>query len=63
VVEQLPDHDRLLLHLRFAEELPVREIASIMRFPTVFHVYRRLDSVFHTLRRALHLQGVEDPEL
>jgi RNA polymerase sigma factor (sigma-70 family) len=61
-VEQLSDRDRLLLHLRFAEELPIREIGSIMRFPTVFHVYRRLDAVFRTLRRGLHLRGVEDAE-
>lgn len=51
--------DRLLLRLRFAEELPAREIATLMRFPTLFHVYRRLDHVLRELRRALPGQGSE----
>lgn len=51
--------DRLLLRLRFVEEASIREIGQLMRFPTVFHVYRRLDRIMKELRRALDLLGVE----
>jgi RNA polymerase sigma factor (sigma-70 family) len=51
--------DRLLLRLRFAEEATAREIARLMRFPTVFHVYRRLDRVMKDLRRVLDTLGIE----
>ena len=56
---RLAPADRLLLRLRFAEESTAREIARIMRFPTVFHVYRRLDRVMKDLRRSLDALGVE----
>jgi len=61
-LEGLPPSDRLLLRLRFVEELPAREIAALMTFPTVFHVYRRLDAVLRTLRAVLEQAGVEDAE-
>lgn len=51
--------DRLLLALRFEEELTAKEIAGFMRFPTVFHVYRRLNKVLAQLRRELEQRGVE----
>jgi RNA polymerase sigma factor (sigma-70 family) len=51
--------DRLLLRLRFSEELKAREIARLMRFPTVFHVYRRLDRVLRELRGSLERLGFE----
>jgi RNA polymerase sigma factor (sigma-70 family) len=59
VLERLPPSDRLLLRLRFGEELPAREIAGIMHFPTLFHVYRRIDKVLTELRAALGSLGVE----
>jgi RNA polymerase sigma factor (sigma-70 family) len=61
-LERLPASDRLLLRLRFAEELPAREIARLMRLPTVFHVYRRLNTVFGALRESLRREGVLDAE-
>jgi RNA polymerase sigma factor (sigma-70 family) len=61
-LERLPPDDRLLLRLRFAEELPAREIAQLMRLPTVFHVYRRLDAVFRALRESLRDEGVVDAQ-
>lgn len=61
-LDGLAPRDRLLLRLRFAEELPAREIAGLMAFPTVFHVYRRLDAVLRTLRAALKRAGMEDAE-
>jgi RNA polymerase sigma factor (sigma-70 family) len=58
-LDRLPPGDRLLLRLRFAEDLPAREIARLMRFPTLFHVYRRLDKVLRELRGTLGRLGVE----
>lgn len=57
---RLTPSDRLMLQLRFAEEMSAREIAGLMRFPTVFHVYRRLDKVLRELRGTLGELGVED---
>ncbi|MEO6058074.1 MAG: sigma-70 family RNA polymerase sigma factor [Gemmatimonadales bacterium] len=61
-VERLRASDRLLLRLRFTEELSVREIARLMRFPTIFHVYRRLNTVCDALRQSLRAVGVLDAE-
>ena len=58
-LERLGPADRLLLRLRFAEELPAREIARMMRFPTLFHVYRRLDKLLRELRATLGGLGIE----
>ena len=54
--------DRLLLALRFEDERPMREIASILAMPTVFHAYRRLAATLGKLKRALAERGVEGPE-
>ena len=61
-LDGLPPGDRLLLRFRFVEELPAREIAGLMAFPTVFHVYRRLDAVLRVLRETLRRAGMDDPE-
>jgi len=61
-LDQLAPRDRLLLRLRFVEELPVREIAGLMAFPTVFHGYRRLQVVLRALRVSLERAGVKDAE-
>jgi RNA polymerase sigma factor (sigma-70 family) len=58
-MDGLSPADRLLLRLRFGEEATAREIARLMRFPTVFHVYRRLDRLMKDLRRALDALGIE----
>jgi len=60
-LERLAPADRLILRLRFAEELTAREIAKLMRFPSLFHVYRRLEKVLRELRGTLgHLGGEVD---
>lgn len=61
-LDGLPPRDRLLLRFRFVEDLPAREIAGLMAFPTVFHVYRRLDAVLRMLRQTLRRAGMDDPE-
>lgn len=54
----LDPHDRLLLRLRFDDDLPAREIARLMDFPTPFHVYRRINAVLAGLRGALERRGL-----
>ena len=61
-IEELDPSDRLLLVLRFIDERPVRDIARALRFPTVFHVYRRLAAVLAELRRSLARRHVEGSE-
>ncbi|MFQ5889474.1 MAG: RNA polymerase sigma factor [Gemmatimonadota bacterium] len=58
----LDTRDRLLLKLRFEDDRSVREIAGIMGFPSVFHVYRRLKALNAVLRRQLKKQGIDAPE-
>ena len=61
-LESLQPRDRLLLRLRFAEDLSAREIARLMDFPSLFHVYRRLDKVLAVLRAGLQDHGVHGVE-
>ena len=61
-LERVQPRDRLLLRLRFAEDLPAREIARLMNFPTLFHVYRRLNKVLDGLRGSLQSLGMRDAE-
>ena len=56
---QLPPADRLLLQLRFDEDLSASAIASILGLPSPFHVYRRLKTVCDELRRRLTGRGIE----
>ncbi len=58
-VAGLAPPDRLLLSLRFDDGHSAREIARIMRFPTPFHVYRRLTAVLAALKDALRRRGIE----
>jgi RNA polymerase sigma factor (sigma-70 family) len=58
----LPARDRLLLALRFEEDLSAREIGQVMGFATPFHVYRRLNAVLASLRSSLGRRGFESPE-
>ena len=54
--------DRLLLKFRFEDDLSASAIAKAMGFPTPFHVYRRLNALFLTLRRSLQTGGIEGSE-
>ena len=56
----LSERDRLLLALRFEHDLPAREIGCLMKFPTPFHVYRRLNTLMARLRLLLKERGVEE---
>lgn len=52
-VAGLPAADQLLLKLRFQEDLTAREIATVLGFPSHFHVYRRLEAVYRLVRDGL----------
>jgi RNA polymerase sigma factor (sigma-70 family) len=56
----LDPEDRLLITLRFEDELSMTEIARSLKFPTRFHAYRRLTRVLADLRRTLIDGGVKD---
>lgn len=49
-VERLEPADRLILHLRFTDELSALEISRIIGAPTPFHVYRRINRILAMLR-------------
>ena len=51
--------DRLLLRLRFDDELSAQEIARLLGFSSAFHVYRRVNALLARLRRSLEAQGIE----
>lgn len=53
------DHrDRLLLVLRYEDDATAREIRRIMDFPSLGHVYRRLDKILGDLRDRLRARGL-----
>jgi RNA polymerase sigma factor (sigma-70 family) len=58
-LEALPARDRLLLTLRFEDDLSAARIGGMLGFPTPFHVYRRLNLVLGQLRAALQSRGIE----
>jgi len=57
----LDPSDRLLLTLRFTDDLPASRIAQVMSYPTQFHVYRRLNRILARLKEELQDRGVQDP--
>ncbi len=62
VTAGLPAADRLLLKLRFDDDLSAREIAGLLDLPTPFHVYRRLNALLGELRRVLRKHGIDEAE-
>jgi RNA polymerase sigma factor (sigma-70 family) len=57
-LEEVGASDRLLLRLRFEDDLPAQEIARLLGFASPFHVYRRVNVLLARLRRGLEKQGV-----
>jgi RNA polymerase sigma factor (sigma-70 family) len=55
----LAPSDRLLLQLRFDEDLTAQEIARLLSFASPFHVYRRVNALLAALRRSLAERGIE----
>lgn len=60
-IAELPTSDRLLLRLRFGNDLTGKEIADILRLPSPFHVYRRIDKALGQLRASLVREGIVEP--
>jgi len=58
-LSRLTSRERLLLTLRFEDDLPASQIAGIVGMATPFHVYRALNSVLSQLRLALEARGIE----
>ena len=55
----LTARDRLLLALRFDDDLSASKIAGLLGVPTPFHVYRMLNSVLGRLRALLISRGID----
>ena len=53
--------DQVLLKLRFEDGMKARDIAQVLKFPTAFHVYRRVQSRLKTLRALLTEGGIDGP--
>ena len=58
-IGRLDVSDRLLLRLRFSDDLSVPHIARIVRAQSTASVYRRLERIFASLRTSLREVGVE----
>jgi RNA polymerase sigma factor (sigma-70 family) len=59
-MDALDPEDRVLLKLRFEDDLSAREIATVLQMPSAFHVYRRLAFLYASLRGRLVARGVEN---
>jgi RNA polymerase sigma factor (sigma-70 family) len=56
----LAPEDRLLLTLRFDDDMSAREIGEIMGFPSPFHVYRKLKKTLGKLKEVLEAGGIDE---
>jgi len=52
-IKQLEPRERLILALRFEDELTAERIAATLQMPSTFQVYRQLNRIFEKLRRRL----------
>jgi len=59
---RLTPRERLLLTLRFEDDLSASRIASVMEMASPFHVYRKLNSILGLLRKHLNSKGIDDPD-
>ncbi|MEO8193785.1 MAG: sigma-70 family RNA polymerase sigma factor [Gemmatimonadales bacterium] len=56
---KLTPRERLLLTLRFEDDLPASRIAAVLGMPTPFHVYRRLNNLLAEMRVTLEARGID----
>jgi RNA polymerase sigma factor (sigma-70 family) len=59
-IETLPPRDRLMVKLRFEDDLPMSELSRNLGFANRFQAYRHLADVLKTLRRVLERAGISD---
>lgn len=57
----LDERDRLLLTLRFVDDLPARRIAELQGWPDQVVVYRRINQLTALLKQKLLSRGVDSP--
>lgn len=60
-IAELEPRDRLLLALRFEDELTAERIATTLGLASPFHVYRQLNRILATLRRRLRSLRESNP--
>lgn len=53
--------ERLLVKLRFEDDLPATKIAEVLRLDSEFQVYRRLKKIMAAMRERLEEEGIHDP--
>jgi RNA polymerase sigma factor (sigma-70 family) len=58
-MSSLQPADQLLVRMRYEDGLSAAEIAQILRYPSQFHVYRRINSILAELRADLRSRGFE----
>jgi RNA polymerase sigma factor (sigma-70 family) len=56
---KLTPRERLILTLRFEDDLPASKIANVIGLATPFHVYRKINSILLRLREQLQSRGIE----
>ena len=61
-IRELTHDERLLLKLRFEDDLSASAIAKLIGSPTPFHVYRKLNALLAALRARLAKVGVVSAE-
>lgn len=59
-IEMLAPRDRLMVKLRFEDDLPMSELSRNLGFPNRFQAYRHLIGVLRALRQALERAGITD---
>ena len=60
-LSDLDERDRLLLTLRFVDDLPARRIAEVQGWPDQMIVYRRINQLMTVLKEKLLSRGVDSP--
>lgn len=55
----LKPEDRLLIAMRFDDEMSASQIANVLRYPSQFHVYRRINAILAELKAELKARGFE----
>lgn len=58
-LRSLPARDRLILVLRYNDDLTASQIASLLAMRSPFHAYRAVNTVLARLRAALESSGVD----
>jgi DNA-directed RNA polymerase specialized sigma subunit len=58
-LEEIDERDRLLLTLRFVDDLPAKRIAEVQGWPDHMAVYRRVNHLIAELKKKLHSRGID----